>query len=217
MRKLLPICLSSLILLFGFNTASHAAVTYQENKDYQAIPANPSVLKPVNNQVTVMEFFSFGCPWCFRFEPDLEKWLATKPAHVNFQRVPVVFETGWDVYAKAYYIANQLGVADKMQTAFFNAIQKDNVDLSTEQNMEQFFVKFGVKPKDFESAYEFSPGIDGQLAKGTKLMNDYLVYQIPTIVVDGKYKIDASMTGGDNQKMLQVTEYLVQKELNKNG
>ncbi len=217
MKKLLRTSIYSIILLFGINSICSAADTYVENKDYQAIPANSSVIKPVNGQVTVMEFFSFGCPWCYRFEPDLEKWLANKPAHINFQRVPVVFESGWDVYAKAFYIANQLGVDNKMHMALFDAIQKQQIDLSTEKNMEQFFVKYGVKPKDFESAYEFSPGIDAQLSKGSKLMNDYLVYQIPTIVVDGKYKIDASMTGGDNQKMIAVTEYLVQKELNNKG
>lgn len=214
MRNVLRICFYSFIIFFGFNAVCFAADQYQENKDYQAIPANSSMMKPVNGQVTVMEFFSYGCPWCFRFEPDLETWLAKKPAHVNFQRVPVVFETGWDVYAKAYYIANQLGVVNKMQSALFNAVQKQNIDLSDEKNMEQLFVKFGVKPKDFESAYEFSPGIDAELNNGTKLMNDYLVYQIPTIVIDGKYKIDASMTGGDNQKMLNIVEFLVQKELN---
>lgn len=213
MRNVFKICLFSLIVFFGFNTLCFSADQYVENKDYQAIPANPSMLKPVNGKVTVMEFFSYGCPWCFRFEPDLETWLAKKPAYINFQRVPVVFETGWDVYAKAYYLANQLGVVDKMQTAIFNAVQKQNIDLSDEKNMEQLFVKYGVKPKDFESAYEFSPGIDAELNKGSKLMNDYLVYQIPTIVVNGKYKVDASMTGGDNQKMLKVVEFLAQKEL----
>lgn len=214
MRNILRTTISLFILLFGIQSICFAANTYVEGKDYEAIPANSSVIKPVNGQVTVMEFFSFGCPWCYRFEPDLEKWLTNKPSYINFERVPVIFETGWDNYAKAYYIAKQLGIDDKIHMALFDAVQKQHVDLSNEQNMEQIFVKFGVKPKDFESAYEFSPGIDAQLSKSTKLMNDYLVYQIPTIVIDGKYKVDASMTGGDSQKMLKVTEFLAQKELN---
>lgn len=187
---------------------------FVDNKDYQTLPNNPAMLKPVNGKVTVMEFFSFGCPWCYHFDPALEQWLTKKPANVNFERVPVVFEPGWDVYAKGYYVANQLGVADKLVPAIFDAVQKQQMDLTNETAMQLFFTQHGVKQQDFQGAYEFSPGIDAQLAKSNQLMNAYLVYSIPTMVVDGKYKVDNSMAGGNPQKMLQTVEFLVQKELN---
>lgn len=195
-------------------TTSPANQNFVDNKDYQTLPNNPSMLKPVNGQVTVMEFFSVGCPWCFRFEPVLEKWLATKPAHISFERIPVVYEQGWDVYAKSYYVAKELGVDNKMIPALFDAIQNKQMDLTNVTAMQQFFVQHGVKQDDFQNTYQFSPGIDAQMAKGNQLMNDYLVYSIPTLVVDGKYKVDTSMTGGDANKMIQVVEFLVNKELN---
>lgn len=206
---LLIFCLFLPVMVF-------ANPTFVDNKDYVTLPSGHNALRPVNGNVTVMEFFSIGCPWCYRLEPDLEAWLATRPPHVNFVRVPVVFETGWDVYAKSYYVAKQLGVANKMLPILFNAVQRQQLDLTNEAAMQQIFANNGVSAKDFQNAYEFSPGIDAQLARGNELMTDYLVYQIPTIVIDGKYKIDSSMTGGDNQRMFQTVDYLVQRELGSN-
>ena len=66
----------------------------------QGIPMNDkdfTTLKtPINlprtGKVEVIEFFWYGCPHCFAFEPTIEPWIAKLPADVHFRRVPVQFD-----------------------------------------------------------------------------------------------------------------------------
>jgi thiol:disulfide interchange protein DsbA len=122
-----------------------------------------------------------------------------------------VFESGWDMLAKAYYTAHDLGIEAKMMPVLFKAIQDQNQDLSTEDAIEKLFVAQGVSKQSFESTFDFSPGIDAQMMRGDNLMRTYGVYEIPTIVVDGKYKTNVGMSGGDDKRFIQVVNYLIAK------
>ena len=149
-RKLLSIFFFSLLAF----QLSAAADTFKEGKDYQLIPHQSGIPDFPNNTVTVTEFFSYGCPWCYEFEPQLEKWLKTKPAYVTFNRTPVVFEKHWDLYAKAYYIAVALGIEKKMTAKLFYAIQEQNKTLGSESAMEEFFIASGVKKQIAAQVFE---------------------------------------------------------------
>lgn len=207
------------IVLFILPIAAFAADQPQfvVGKDYEIITPNktlPNDDSNANGKIVVEEFFSYGCPFCFRLEPQLEKWLANKPANVEFKRVPVVFESGWDVYAKAYYTAEALGVTDKMTPAIFNAIHNQGQNLNDAAAMETFFIKQGVSKQDFDSAFNFSPSIGMELNRGTQLMQSYQVLVIPTFVVAGKYKTNAQLVNGDNTRLLQIVDFLINKAAN---
>ena len=211
----LLILLPVTVFAFAGKPVTKPAVQPTENfvagKDYQIINATFSA--PVYGApVTVTEFFSYGCPACNQLEPTLEKWLAQKPNYVNFERVPVVFEPGWDTLAKAYYTARTLGVSETLSPAIFAAIHNQSINLSDPATLEEFFIKHGVSKADFESAFNFSPGIDAQLVRGDTLMRSYKVLAVPTIVINSKYKLDPSMVGGNSERLIQVTNYLVAKE-----
>ncbi|MCW5589353.1 MAG: thiol:disulfide interchange protein DsbA/DsbL [Legionellales bacterium] len=186
------------------------ANSFQAGKEYQLIK-NPPALNLAQGQVQVIEFFSPGCPWCFKLEPYLEKWLASKPKNITFERIPVAFEQGWDTLAKAYYAAEALGVADKMVPVMFNAIHEQQLDLSSKEALADLFAKHGVKKDDFMNAIDFSPGIDMQMQQGQKLMSQYGILSIPTIVVNGKYKTNPALANGDSEKMMKIVDYLVKK------
>ena len=180
-----------------------------EGKDYALIPLAESVAQ--GDKVQVVEFFSFACPWCYRLEPAIEKWLKTKPKYVEFKRVPVVFEHGWDIYAKAYYTADSLNIAEKITPKLFDAIQTQKRDLSTQDKMATFFAEHGVDKEAFESAFRFSPSIDMHINHGKQLMRQYQVFSVPTIVIAGKYKTSPRMADGDNQRFIEILNYLVKK------
>ncbi len=188
-----------------------ANASFQEGKDYQLIPTAPSDPSP-RLKVTVVEFFSFGCPWCYHLEPTLENWLAHKPNDVEFDRIPVVFEPGWDVLAKVYYTAKSLGIAEKLMVPAFSAVQDQNLDLTNTENIEQFFMAHGVSKQDVESTFNFSPGIDAQVLRGSDIIKHYGVFAVPSFVIDGKYLTNMGMAGGDNERLLKIVNYLIAKE-----
>ena len=202
--------LSFILVLIPALVFAAPKANFVEGTDYQVLSDVPVAHN--NKQVEVVEFFSFGCPWCYRLEPSIDQWVKTKPKNVEFKRVPAVFQPGWQIYAKAYYTAVALGVEDKIVPKLFAAVQDNGQKLSTEEDMAEFFVKHGVKKEDFESAFSFSPSIDLKMNQGDKLMREYKIFQIPTIVVDGKYYTNSQMAKGDSQRLLDTVDYLIKKE-----
>lgn len=211
---LLSVCLI-LVACSQSSTSTTAPTTsgpITVNKDYLVLqtPLGPSHIP--GTKIKVYEFFSYGCPWCMKFEPYIANWAASAPADVDFEKVPVAFEQGWDVYAKAYYTARDLGVDKKMTPLIFAAIQQQGLDLTDPTKLEQFFVQNGVSQSDFESTFNFTPGIAAQMMHGDALIKQFGIYEIPTVVVDGKYITSVRMTNGDNQRFIQVIDYLVNLE-----
>lgn len=184
-------------------------------KDYQVLPsAGPSATATIPaepGKISVVEFFSYGCPWCFKTQSVLEPWLKAQPKDVSFSRVPVVFEASWTLLARAYYVALALGVEPTFTPAFFKAIHEQGLNVNSQQVLETFFIQQGVSKQDFESAFSHSPVIDADMARGKALMMQYQVIAIPTFVINGQYETNPMMTGGDLNKLMQVLEYLVQK------
>lgn len=211
MSALLFLCLMP-ALAFADTETPASAPTFQAGKDYLVLPNNPSseILK-TNDKITVVEFFNYGCPACFRLDPYLEKWLEHKPQNVIFKRIPVVFDPGWDVYGKTYLVVNQLDLSQKITPVIFKAIHDDGIDLSNKNAMADFLNGKELKKENFLSAYN-SPEIDIQMAKNKKITNDFMVFQIPGIVIDGKYKVDPSLSGGNFPRLIETVDYLIKLE-----
>ena len=203
----------SILFIFISRLALAApAANYQMGKDYQKVSApmtSPVVSTP--GKVTVIEFFSYGCPWCYEVESSLPAWRKAHAKDVVLQRVPVEFEKGWDMYAKAYYLARSLGIEKKITPVLFRAIQKDNKKLTTVDSMVHFFVQQGVSQEMAQSALTHSLTIDAQLAKGIQLLQAYQVYVVPSFVVDGKYRTDLRAAGGKPKRLLAIVAYLIHK------
>ncbi len=194
--------------------AADQAVQYVEGKDYAIIQPNNSVPLPsaaTPGKTQIIEFFSYGCHWCNQFEPQLDKWLAQKHENIGFLKIPVAWNPEWALFAKAYYTAVALNVADKITPAMFKAIHQDQIALSTPEDIQKIFVATGVKAADFDSAFNFSPGIDAQMSRGNDFLQHYGVIAIPTLVIAGRYKTDSGMVNGDIAKMAGLLDFLVKK------
>ena len=77
----------SLMLFSGLISAQSPKI--EEGFDYRILP----VAQPVDakGKVEVIEFFWYGCPHCYDFEPELSAWVKRQPKDVVFKRVPVAF------------------------------------------------------------------------------------------------------------------------------
>jgi len=201
------------VLFFPLMAFGKEDTNFKAGRDYLEIPASASSinLNP-KNKVMVIEFFSYGCPACSRLNPTLETWLKNKPNHVEFDRVPVEFESDWHLYARTYYVAKILGVRSDFSPVIFDAIHKDHLDLGTPERMADFFrTHFKIKTADFLSTLG-SPVVDAELANNQKVMNDFMVFQIPGIVIDGKYKVDPSLSGNNPHRLIETINYLIHEE-----
>ena len=162
------------------------------------------------NKVEVIEFFWYGCPHCFDFEPTLAKWVKALPKNVEFIRQPAVFSEQWGKHAKAYYTAEALGVVDKIHADFFDAIQVKKEHLETEEQLTKFFVAHGVSEADFKAAFN-SFLIDTKVRQAGTLAAKYGISGVPAIIINGKYKTSGPLAGS-HEKMIEVMNRLIAQE-----
>jgi len=185
-----------------------ALAEYDEGIQYERLVAPVPTVDA--NKVEVVELFWYGCPHCYRLEPDLKKWLKNKPANVVFVRVPAVFRPIWAFHAKVYYTAEVLGVLDKVHEAMFEAMHVQRRKMSSVDEVKALFAQYGVTSEKFDNAFN-SFAVDAKVRRATDLTRRYGLEGVPALVINGKYVTDGVMAHGHNG-MLQVTDYLISKE-----
>lgn len=166
--------------------------------------------KESTGKVQVVEFFSYGCSWCYKLDPIVDKWVAKKPSYVSFQRVPVEFQPSWRTLTKAYYTAENLPSFHKLHNALFKAIHTDELTNSSEETLKAFFVDNGVKAEDFEQAFS-SFDVNRKQKWANSISQAYRITAIPTVLVQGSngaYLTSVRMAGSED-KLLKVIDYLV--------
>ncbi|AUH71182.1 thiol:disulfide interchange protein DsbA/DsbL [Legionella sainthelensi] len=198
-----------LIALFFLLPAIALAASFVEGKDYQIV-TNPNAANDKSKTPIVEEFFSYGCPWCYKIEGPLDEWVNATGKNIQLERVPVIFKPSWELYAKAYYTAKTLALSDKMNSLLFKTIQEEKKPLDSKQAMIQFFVAQGVDREIAKSAFENSPTIDMRVQNGMSLMASYQINAVPAFVVNHKYKTDLQMAGSPD-RLLEILSYLSRK------
>lgn len=173
-------------------------------------PVSPAQAVQDQNKVEVIEFFWYGCPHCYAFEPSVAAWLKTKPANVVFIRQPAIFSDLWGKHAKAYFTAEALGVNEKTHADFFDAIQNKKQKLTSEDELAKFFADHGVKEEDFRNAYN-SFIVDTKMRQAESMAARYGVTGVPTVIVNGKYRVTGT-TAKSQDNIFKVADELIKQE-----
>ncbi|WP_133717004.1 thiol:disulfide interchange protein DsbA/DsbL [Methylocaldum gracile] len=203
--------LSLLACLVLFSATAFGAAKAEEFKqgvDYELVNPPQTTVDP--SKVEVMEFFWYGCPHCYHFEPDLNAWLKKKPDNVVFIRQPAVFNARWAAHAKAYYTAETLGVLDKVHADLYDAIQNKKQALESEAELAKFFADHGVADGDFRKAYK-SFAVDTKMRQAETMAARYGVTGTPNVIVNGKYRI-APQQAKSFPRMIAIMNDLIEKE-----
>ena len=195
-------------VLTGFMATAALAAGYQAGKEYIVL-ANPQPTSS-GDKIEVVELFWYGCPHCYHLEPLISDWLESKPDDVEFVRLPAVLGPSWELYARAFYTAELLGVQDKIHPALFAAIHKDKKKLRNEADLQALFVKQGVSAEDFKNTFN-SFAVNVKTNNARQMTKRYAITGVPTLIINGKYSTSASQAGG-NDKAIKVMDYLVARE-----
>jgi thiol:disulfide interchange protein DsbA len=222
MKAIANLLLGAVLLAVGIS--SHAA-TWTEGVNYFAVqPPRPTSLPP--GKVEVTEIFSYACPACNVFQPTLHKLKQSLPANAVLDYVPASFNTAedWPMFQLAYLTAQMLGVDQQTHEAMFDAVWKSGSDLAvldashglksrmpTIEDAAKFYnQKAGVPVEKFLATAK-SFAVDVKVRSTEDLLKAYRVDRTPTIVVNGKYRLFVE-SAGDNDKLIELVNYLVAKE-----
>lgn len=204
---------SLLFLLLAYmpagNTAESAKNPAAESEQAFDL-VNPPHPTTNPGKIEVIEFFWYGCPHCYHFEPHIKAWLKNKPEYVVFIRQPAVFNARWAAHAKAFFTAESLGVLDKVHDDLYDAIQNKREPMESEADQAKFFVAHGVKEDDFHKAYK-SFAVDAKMRQAEALAPSYGIDGTPALVVNGKYRIGAAKAKS-YEKMIATANELVKQE-----
>jgi len=171
---------------------------FKEGANYQKlVPAQPTGVPP--DKVEVAEVFWYGCGHCFALDPSLEAWQAkSKPGYVEFVRVPAMWNDTLRMHARVFYTAELLGKLDELHTLIFREIHTKGDPLNTVEKVTAFFRSNGVGTDEFQKAFS-SFAVEAKLQRADFLNRRYRIESVPAIIVNGKYKTDVGMAGGEPQ------------------
>lgn len=202
------IILASVLMLLLPAVASAQPEKYMAGTNYTVLE------KPVRtrdaSKVEVVEVFWYGCGHCYHFEPLIKQWHSRQGETVDFWQSPAMWNGPMKTHAQMYFTAQALGVSDKLHDAIFTAMNVENKRMVNPQEIEDFFAGYGVDRAAFNKAFK-SFSVTSQVKQAEARARAYKISGTPEMVVNGKYRVDARLAGGQAQ-MLEVVDFLVAKE-----
>lgn len=191
-----------------------------EGTDYVTIP-NGQPFDTAPGRIEVVEFFGYVCPFCAAVQPQVSAMKAKLPPDVHFVYVPAAFGAMWDNYAKAYYAAEAMGLADKTHDAMFRAIHIDQT-LKGERGMDKpeeiaaFYANYGANPGQFLNSMQ-SFAVATKMNRARQYMTEAFAngdqMGTPAFVVAGKYRVK----GKTVDDMFRIINQLIVAERAKLG
>ncbi len=207
MKRVLTVLLP--LLFVAFTSTAHATGEITEGVNYQLVqPAQPT---RNSERIEVIEMFWYGCPHCHRFQTHIDRWLKSKPANVDYIRFPVILRENWGLHARAFFTAQALGVLDTIHTPFFEAIHNEKRRLNTENSLMKFFAEHGVSNDNFRKVFA-SFSVDSKVRRAQQFARKYGIQGTPSVVVNGKYRIDTGMEKQGFRGMIKTMDHLIALE-----
>jgi len=157
-----------------------------EGKDFARL-GTPVALGalPATKKIEVIEFFWYGCPHCFAFEPTLQAWVKTMPADVYFHPVPFAF-IGPPEHQKLFYALESLGQREALHDKIFNAIHVQYKRLNTEAEITDFVTANGVDRARFTAAWR-SFDVANKMSRARQVAGGWGIEGVPTVGIQGRW------------------------------
>lgn len=177
-----------------------------EGKQYKRL----QTAQPISNEKgEVLEFFWYGCPACYRFDPTLNQWITRKPAQVSFRRSPAIIHGASKAHQRLFFTLQAMGLSESLHVQVFAAVQADQEGMGELKGMQAVLSKLGVDAAKFAQFYQ-SFSVQTRCSQADTLIRNYLgdAYTVPSLAVNGRYITSPSMAGGDAQAMA-VVDYLL--------
>ena len=205
------------VLLAVMGTVLAAVVAGQspefvESEHYRVIPTPFETDNAQADTVVVTELFSYSCIHCYTFEDDLTEWVARQGPDVRFEREHVVFSTTGLSLAKAYYVAEELGITEKIHRPLFTAIHVNGLRMDQLDLLVRLFEGRGETPAEkFQEVFN-GFNVENRIRSSDMLVRGWRIEGTPSLVVGGRYIAGGTHTLS-NQQILQVVDFLVAKVL----
>ncbi len=196
----------TLFMLMGLSSFV-LAESYDEGIEYELL--NTVQPAPTDGKIEVIEFFSYACPHCYRFEPHVEAWKKHKADNIEFIQVPAIFNKNWEALATLYYAAEVLGVQEKMHPIIFEAMHGKGKKIHSLADLNALFEKNGVTADELNKAMG-SFTVAAKTRRAKNMTKAYGITSVPNVVVQGKYRTNGTLAKS-HANVFKVVDFLAEK------
>jgi protein dithiol oxidoreductase (disulfide-forming) len=180
----------------------------REGTHYVRLGTPAPVTVPAGKALEVVEFFWYGCPHCYAFEPTLEAWVKKLPADVAFRQVPVGFMAPHQFHQRLFYALEEMGALGTMHRKVFNAMHQQGKRLSSDAEIAALAKDNGLDGDKLVQAMKgFSVSTKATRAK--QLADAYKIDGVPALGIHGRFYTAASLAGS-HERAVAVADFLIQ-------
>ncbi|EAA3096400.1 DsbA family protein [Salmonella enterica subsp. enterica serovar Kedougou] len=167
-------------------TASYAA------DSTTCVALNKTVTSDVQENTTIVEFFSFYCPPCYFFSQKLGIDNAIRDSLPAGQKM-VKYHAGFlgelgDELTRAWSVAMVAGLEERVEPLLFDAVMVSRT-LKTPEDIRAVFVKAGLSAEEYDRMLT-SQEVASMTEKQKRLFKEYGVTGTPTVFVKGRYRVE---------------------------
>ena len=181
---------------------------------------SPAQSTDAGGKVEVIEFFSYSCPHCNRFDPLLAAWVKRNADKVAFKRVHVALHASDVSLQRMYLTMDAMGITEKYHPKVFTAVHSEMQRLNTDEEVFNWMEKNGTERAKFIGVYR-SFGAQSWVNRSNNLVRAYGIDSWPMVAIGGRYLTSPYYAGRGSpapaneteqqQTALQVMDFLVAK------
>ncbi len=208
-NAIIGVVVAIVILVLGYGTLYSTGVTegeYQAGTHYDVIEGAKG--RRPGAPIQVREFFSYGCVHCRNFDPLIEAWQAKLPEDVEFQRTPAAFSPVWALLGQAYITLDEAGALERNHDRMFRAIHDNGRQFLSAEMIADYVDGNGISRAEFLRVFD-SPAVRSRVRQAEREQRDLGISAVPTLVVDGKYRIGMQV---GRKTALDVVDHIIALE-----
>ena len=196
-----------LALLLPFGSANTAPAAPVEGTDYHVIEGG-TPYAPLAGKIEVVEIFGYWCHHCADFQPKVEAWKAKLPKDVRFTYLPLPNSPD-DPFALGFFASQAAGTLARTHDATYVAVHTEHTlpRNPSADELVAFYAQRGVDAAKLR-ALMHSPAVTARLRPAREFAMRSGLEGTPTLVINGKYRIDA----GTHEDRLRIASQLIARE-----
>jgi thiol:disulfide interchange protein DsbA len=169
----------------------------------------------LNSAKEVREFFSFYCPGCYRQEPIIGALKVQLPDNVPLIKSHIEGMPGRDVViekalSKAILTAKFLNIEEEITAAIFKYIHVSRANFSTKKDIKTIFLLQGIDGQRFDEVFDsfgVKTGVN-KMKKQRDILRKQGITSVPTVIVNGKYKVE-TVALESKEQYIELVLYLL--------
>ena len=149
--------------------------------------------------IKMLEFFNYSCGHCYRFLETSKKLRAKFKEKLHHKKYPIYWGNQTPYPAKAFYIADELGLEEEFTQELFDTNFKLNINIFQPKVIKFLANEFKIE-KEMKEGMQ-SSAISEKTNKSLALAKKYKANETPTIIINDVLKVAPSITKGNVDDM----------------